>query len=464
MFKNNCIKLLISCIFASSLISLSSCEKMLETKPVGSISTDNAYDSEKNIEASLKGIYYKLQQSGNFYSGAYYSTFSLLSDEAKLTTTTNVYTNEFATNEISTANTTAGLLWTACYEVIYQSNSLIENVTGKTDIDPVKRDQYLGEAKWLRAYAYFMLVQYYGDVPLATGTDYRVNNQLPRTSEAEINTFISKELEEAEKMLTDGYTLFNNQRSRITKQAAEALSARQYLYLKNWQKAEEKSTLLINSSLFSLPANPADVLKSNASGTIFELWFGEDGSPGNFTAQLLVPLATENAPLPTILPSDKLVDAFEPGDLRKSAYLKYHPEGDSGYYYVNKYSDRILLTDRPKLFRLAEQYLIRAEARAQLGENGAAADINVIRKRAGLPPTKASTKSELLEAIAQERFVEFCFEGDRWPDLKRTGKIDSIMHMYKPDSWQITDQLLPVPATELGTNPNLNPQNPGYNN
>jgi hypothetical protein len=159
-----------------------------------------------------------------------------------------------------------------------------------------------------------------------------------------------------------------------------------------------------------------------------------------------------------------LVDAFEPGDLRKSAYLKYHPEGDSGYYYVNKYSDRILLTDRPKLFRLAEQYLIRAEARAQLGENGAAADINVIRKRAGLPPTKASTKSELLEAIAQERFVEFCFEGDRWPDLKRTGKIDSIMHMYKPDSWQITDQLLPVPSTELGTNPNLNPQNPGYNN
>src|SRR5690606_24823639 len=101
----------------------------------------------------------------------------------------------------------------------YQCNSLIENVTPKTDLNTVKKNQFIGEAKFLRAYSYFMLAQYFGDVPLALSSDYRVNNTLSRSPVTEINDFITEELEEAEVLLPDGFNIYGGVRTRITKQA-----------------------------------------------------------------------------------------------------------------------------------------------------------------------------------------------------------------------------------------------------
>ena len=113
--------------------------------------------------------------------------------------------------------------------------------------------------------------------------------------------------------------------------------------------------------------------------------------------------------------------------------------------------------------RLSEQYLIRAEARAQQGDFiGAKDDLNTIRHLAGLGDTTASTQQELLTAILQERRVEFFTEGGhRFFDLKRTYELDSALSALKP-GWNSTDALLPFPESELLLNPNLNPQNPGY--
>lgn len=443
----------------------SSCDKLIQTTPVGSINTDKAYANESNIEASVNGIYYTMQQTSLFYSGTYATTYALLSDEAKAGSTSSTNNLQFANNEISQANSSAAALWNNAYQVIYQCNSLIENVTPKTNLDATKKSQFLGEAKFLRAYCYFMLVNYYGAVPLATGTDYAVNTSLSRTPADSVNRFITAELEEAELMLPDGFSVYSGARTRATKQAAEALDARQYLYMKNWQKAIDKSSLLIADANLSLPDNYDDMLESNSPESIFELWFsGTDYAAGDFTASSLVPnTAYPNPAIPGYLPSDKLINAFEPNDKRKNAFIKYQAT-PTPYNYIYKYRDIINNTDQPKLFRLAEQYLIRTEARAELGLSGADADINVIRTRAGLPNTAASTKDELLDAVAQERFVELCFEGHRWPDLIRTGKIDAVMVVYKPTTWQSTDKLLPVPASEIGKNQNLNPQNPGYTN
>jgi len=112
---------------------------------------------------------------------------------------------------------------------------------------------------------------------------------------------------------------------------------------------------------------------------------------------------------------------------------------------------------------LAEQYLIRAEARTNLGNiNGAQEDLNIIRNRAGLDNTTASTPSELLIAILKERYVElFTEHGHRWFDLKRMGFADDILSPIK-EHWQTTDILLPIPETELQMNSNLKPQNSGY--
>jgi hypothetical protein len=117
------------------------------------------------------------------------------------------------------------------------------------------------------------------------------------------------------------------------------------------------------------------------------------------------------------------------------------------------------------VFRLAEQFLIRAEARAHLdkitGANSAKADLNMIRDRAGLPPTVASTKEEMLAAILQERRMELFVEwGHRWFDLKRTGKASEVLSVLKP-RWDPTDVLYPIPYNELQLNPNMM-QNAGY--
>ncbi|MDO5969574.1 RagB/SusD family nutrient uptake outer membrane protein, partial [Flavivirga aquimarina] len=117
----------------------------------------------------------------------------------------------------------------------------------------------------------------------------------------------------------------------------------------------------------------------------------------------------------------------------------------------------------PVVFRLAEQYLIRAEARAELGKiSEAQSDLNVIRNRAGLGNTTASTKEALRDAILDERQVElFTERGHRWFDLKRRGEAADVLAPLKP-SWQDTDVLFPIPESELLLNPNLLPQNDGY--
>jgi hypothetical protein len=118
------------------------------------------------------------------------------------------------------------------------------------------------------------------------------------------------------------------------------------------------------------------------------------------------------------------------------------------------------------VLRLAEQYLIRAEARARQGNDltGAAEDLNAIRGRAGATPVDPnSSQDELLLAVELERRKEFFFEwGHRWFDLKRTGRASVFLAPLKGTTWQSSDELYPIPASEIAQNPHLNPQNNGY--
>jgi hypothetical protein len=115
------------------------------------------------------------------------------------------------------------------------------------------------------------------------------------------------------------------------------------------------------------------------------------------------------------------------------------------------------------VLRLAEQYLIRAEARARLGKvPESQADINAIRSRSGLSNTTAADPAALLLAIEKERQVELFSEwGHRWLDLKRTGRADAVLGAEKPTDWQPTDALYPIPQNEILSNPLLT-QNLGY--
>ncbi|SNZ02116.1 RagB/SusD family nutrient uptake outer membrane protein, partial [Flagellimonas pacifica] len=166
--------------------------------------------------------------------------------------------------------------------------------------------------------------------------------------------------------------------------------------------------------------------------------------------------------------TNDLLGAFEDGDLRLDHWVGNRSDTDNTItlHYAHKYKAGLNETESLEysiLFRLAEQFLIRAEAKVHMGDiAGARADLDAIRNRAGLPNTMANTESDILEAILLERRVElFTEQGHRWFDLKRTGNAGSVLGAMKPN-WQETDILLPIPETELEVNPNLLPQNLGY--
>ncbi|MBW7941210.1 MAG: RagB/SusD family nutrient uptake outer membrane protein, partial [Candidatus Kuenenia stuttgartiensis] len=163
--------------------------------------------------------------------------------------------------------------------------------------------------------------------------------------------------------------------------------------------------------------------------------------------------------------TDQLINAFEASDDRKNSWVATKAMDGQTYYYpfkykIGKYGEP--LTEYYIVFRLAEQYLIRAECNAHIGKiNEARNDVNIIRERAALPATSASTTDELLTIIAKERRIELFTEwGHRWVDLKRTHKATEVLATLKPD-WQPTDTLFPIPSEQILRNPSLT-QNEGY--
>ncbi|MGV8815352.1 MAG: RagB/SusD family nutrient uptake outer membrane protein [Gelidibacter sp.] len=237
-----------------------------------------------------------------------------------------------------------------------------------------------------------------------------------------------------------------------------------YLYTEQWELAEAMAHNLID--LYSLEPNLNEVFLKESTETIWQLKSGV--APRN--TQEANQLVIRFIPGQKYALTQDLLGSFEKGDLRYTNWVGRLSNSDhtSTLYFPHKY--KAILTETERLeysiqFRVAEQYLIRAEARAQRGDiAGAQKDINVLRIRAGLPNTTASNLSELMDAILQERRVElFAEQGHRWFDLKRTGNANAILNALKPN-WKVTDVLFPIPEAELQFNPNLLPQNNGYSN
>ena len=170
--------------------------------------------------------------------------------------------------------------------------------------------------------------------------------------------------------------------------------------------------------------------------------------------------------IPAFSLTNDLVNAFEPGDNRFTAWTGNTAIGGQKYYFPYKYKNGGggSVTEYHVVFRLAEQYLIRAEAKLHQDDiSGAIDDLNIIRARAGLTALSPSLSPDATaSALQQERRIELFAEfGHRWLDLKRTGKADPVIGALKPASWQTTDALWPVPQAQRAVNPFLT-QNKGY--
>jgi len=481
--KQHC---LVKIAFLLIILIQPSCKKLVEVDvPDNMINTKLAFSNDANATAVVMGIYINMmaKSSGIPFIPLGVTTYSgLCADELsvfKPSTLNNYpyfYTNSIATNSVDNDS-----IWSDLYGHIFIANMAIENLEGNTQISPAIHAQLMGETKFIRAFCYFYLTNVYGDIPLLTQSDYTVNRLASRNSQRSVYNQIITDLIGAQNLLTSDFTVSANQeRIRPNKWAATALLARVNLYSGNWNDAEAQSTSIIsNTALFSLPVIGSDSLNGlntvfirNSTETIWALKPVLEGT-NTYDAQAFLRPSAGLTSQDHLIVTNWLLNAFEPGDLRRRAWINSASTAETWpntNYYVHKYKlgSTYMQTDREYniVLRLAEQYLIRAEARAmQNNLNGAAADLNRIRAGAGLGDLPVSDQASMLKAILQERRVElFCEFGHRWFDLKRTKNIDAVMNVVSPlknTVWNTNSQLLPIPQNEILKNINLT-QNPGY--
>jgi hypothetical protein len=465
-----------------AMLIISGCKKFIQIPPpITSTNAANVYTSDGNAAAVLTGIYTNLSNGGagtpelismSEFLGLSADEFSLYNG-----TSNKSYIDYYHNvSDNNNANVTSDF-WSNAYQIIYVTNAAIEGLTNNSNLTPGVDKQLLGEAKFMRAFCYFNLVNLYGDVPLATSTTATVNARLSRTPAAQVYQQIVTDLKDAQTLLSDQYldgTILNatSERTRPTKWAAAALLARVYLYTKDWQDAQTEAGLVIsNSGTYSL-SSLNGVFLASSSEAIWQLQPVAYGTNTIDAKAFILPSAGVGPNNPISL-STSLINSFESNDQRLSNWVGSVVDSTGAVpvteYYAYKYKVNAFgapVTEYEMVLRLGEQFLIRAEAEAESGDlTDASADLNMIRTRAGLPNTTASSQSTLLTAIQNERRVELFSEwGHRWLDLKRTGTVDAVMSVATPikgGTWDTRHQLYPIANYELVNDPNLK-QNPGY--
>jgi len=450
------------------LMSLAPCCKKLIAVPTPASQTDNtkAFSNDSIATDVMLGVYGSIMNSPRALLNGGSSIFGGLSADELFRTVPSADEDAFFQYALTSVNTLCSSLYTTAYNWLYDCNNLLENLAQKNGVTDSTQKQLTGEAKFLRALIYFHLVNDFGEVPLILGTDYQSNSLAARSASDLVYEQIIADLTAAQNLLSPAYAgtnpLYAEARTRPNQAAASALLARVFLYRGRWTEAETAASTVINNTDYVLERDLNSVFLADSRETIWQLQPIRNNAyttEGSF----FIPAGGIGA-RPTYALQNWLLDAFEPSDLRKSHWVGTSTTGNK-YSYPYKYKAANASVPNPEyniVLRLAEQYLIRAEARAWLGDNtGAMADLNVIRSRAGLAAAPLASGTTLLNTIWHERQVELFAEwGHRWLDLKRTGQADSVLHAEK-SGWTTPAALYPLPFTELTRDPNLT-QNAGY--
>jgi hypothetical protein len=456
--------------FVALIFLSSACEQFLENidPPKSQIPGQAVFTSDATATSAVIGIYLGMLDNISFASGSNVSITALAglsSDELKELPRTDYNAIQFEQNMVGRENFYVYSLWKSLFKSIYAANAVLEGLNTSSGLTDKVKDQVKGEALFVRAFCNFYLTNLYGEVPLVTTTNYATNAKVSRSSIETIYDKIVDDLLAAQELLHVQYTsrdaYSGEERARPNKFTATALLARVYLYRGNWQAAEALSTQIIDNTILYELTPLADVFLMNSREAIWQL------APviSNFNTNEGYFFGSQQRLQFNVL-RDDVISSFEALDNRKTEWT-----GTSGgINFPNKYkqgtSPASSVTEYSMVLRLAEQYLIRAEARVHqnklTGANSAESDLNIIRNRAGLPNITAVNEAELLTAIEQERRMELFTEwGHRWFDLKRWDRADAVLGPNKLE-WSETDSLLPVPQQEINKNQNLLPQNAGY--
>ncbi len=445
-------KKIIFLLFALSFTILA-CNKVMDVNPVDSVPADEAIKNKVGVERALIGSYSALQAVG-LYNRNMIVVGDLAADNLIWTGTTLEY-GQIEKKPIPAENSIIDGMWSSAYDGINRVNNILNKLPSISDLTPSEYDNYEGEALFIRALLHYDLSVYFGGVPIKIQPTLDLSNiDIARNSLAEVYEQIIADLTIARTKLAS-----NKVAGRANSFSASALLAK--VYLAEFQLTGETASAtlaiseagrVISEGGYSLVTNYGTLfdLASPSAESIFEIVY--DAQNYNRLAQYFYSRRLSGRY--EIAPTTNLIQSFESGDLRLSSTVAYD---DKNQPYGIKYNDISGGTDRVYVSRLAEMYLIRAEALAYSDGDISAiqADINAVRNRAGLANTTASDLAGLKQALENECRHEFAFEGHRWNDLVRTKRAVTLLGIDENYT------LFPIPLSEMQTN-KLMKQNPGY--
>jgi len=448
------------------LFFLGACEPFVEVEvPNDRITSETVFSDDATAREAMDGVYIQLFNTA-FAAGGNQSVSFLggLSTDTYTVTNAVPEMEAFAAHQLEATNSLNLALWSGAYNTIYMCNAILDGITDNSSLSLETRAALEGESRFIRAFTYFYLTNLYGDVPLITQTNYTINALKARSPQTEVYDNILKDLSLSAELLDTDYP--DNDRTRANRFTALGLLARVHLYRENWEQAETYSSeVLAATDFYELPDDLNTVFLANSPEALWQV--SPEGWGGTFThtrdGNLLIRITPTGSPVTL---KETFIADWEAGDLRQENWIGSLTSSSETYYYPYKYKIQYDATgsnysEYAMVMRLAEQYLIRAEARTRQGKlETAVADLNVIRERAGLEPLvyiPVFTQERLLDGVMQQRYHELFSEwGHRWLDLKRTGKALEVLEGVSE-----SDLLYPIPEAELLKNPNLT-QNAGY--
>lgn len=487
-------------------LGCSSCSDLLNLSPYKEISADNFYQNEEDFKQAINGIYQPFR--------AMYNDEEWNLGEAKSDNTT--YIIHIAKSSIdredpdqfleTSTNGFVGTKYNNSYVMIGRANRVLSEIDG-VDFDAKSKNSLKGQALFLRAFAYFNLVQYFGGVPLHTApsTSYESSFK-PRATVEEVYQQILLDAKEAASLLP---VKSEQEPGYVAKGTAQTLLGNVYMVLKQWTDAEQVLKEVVASEEYKLLADYSSLYATsnkNNGESIFEIQYMQDaalGQQSDFIYRFL-PYMTNPAVITGVTPNPcpsnvdhggfntptvDLIRSYEPGDKRLDASIgmvegvltdsysldahgvrsivgyKAEP-GITAYPFIRKYFNEHIkpfyTDDNWPVYRYAEVLLFLAEAvNEQNRPEEAVRYLNdvfgetSIRGRAGLAPIKAVGTDALREKIYQERRIELAFENKRWTDLLRTGRAVEVLTKHgqdikaHPEEYYWPDGLQPVPNAYL---------------
>ena len=483
-------------------VAMSSCSDFLDLSPHNTLDPETTMTDD--VAKALTLGCYRTLQSSNMYNQRIW-TLDIVAGNSEVGAgggTDGIETIQASNFTTQSDNAMALYMWRSPWVGIGQCNTTIQSLQSASGLSEKVRSQSLGEAYFLRAHYYYILVRLFGGVPLRTEPFNPGDpTAIARASKEEVYEQIMKDCQEGINRLPAKSEYSDDDKGRACREAAMAMMADIYLTLAPDNKEYYHEAELLCKDITAMGYNldnckyedNFDATINNGPESLFEVQYSGDTEYdfwGNNPQMSW--LSTFMGPRNSDFvagsygwnqPTQEFVDQYEEGDLRKDMTVLYQgcPDFD-GKQYLSSYSNtgynvRKFLVPKsisPEfntspanfvIYSYADVLLMEAEALNEQGlTDEAAAPLNIVRKRAGLPAVQGLTQEEMRDKIIHERRMELAFEGHRWFDMIRLDHGNYAINFLRGiGKGNVTkDRLLfPIPQTEIDANPLLT-QNPGY--